>query len=158
MIRLILSREICQNLDIHSFLYRKMINMNSHPKIIGTLFVFSMLLALGTGLAPSTVININALDFDVSDFECIAPVGNIGNNICSEDNSVTQETSNNVDNSTTNNNTNVTIIQSCNNNIANGSLDSSTNSSNTAIDSLTNKSCIIGFTPSDISPSTLNLS
>lgn len=135
-----------------------MINMNSHSKIIGTIFVFSMLLVLGTGLAPATFINISALDFDVSDFECIAPVGNIGNNICNEDNSVTQQTTNNVDNRTTNNNTNVTITQACNNNVANGSLDGSTNSSNTAIDSLTNKSCIIGFTPSDISPSTLNLS
>jgi hypothetical protein len=37
---------------------------------------------------------------DISDFECIAPVGNTGANICSDDNSVTQET-NNVVNSVT---------------------------------------------------------
>lgn len=108
-------------------------------------------------MSQSAFININALDFDVSDFECIAPVGNIGNNICSEDNAVTHETTNNVDNNTTNNNTNVTINQLCNNNVASGSLDSSTNSSINAVDSLTDKSCTIGFTPSDISPSTLNL-
>ena len=93
----------------------------------------------------------------MSDFECITPVGNIGNNICSEDKAVTHETTNNVDNNMTNNNTNVTINQLCNNNVASGSLDSSTNSSINAVDSLTDKSCTIGFTPSDISPSTLNL-
>jgi hypothetical protein len=31
---------------------------------------------LVTGFAPSIFTNANALDLDISDFECIAPVGN----------------------------------------------------------------------------------
>jgi hypothetical protein len=31
----------------------------------------------------------NALDFELSDFNCIAVVGNIGDNVCSKDNTVT---------------------------------------------------------------------
>ena len=126
--------------------------MNSHSKRIGTIFVFSILLVLISGFAPSIFINVNALDFDVSDFECIAPVGNIGDNICSEDNSVTQET-NNVDNSVTDNSDHsVTISDSFNPNVTQtcGNNDGSTSINNTS-------TCTIDIGTS-IAPSTLGLS
>lgn len=133
-------------------------NMNSHSKRIGTIFVFSILLVLVSGFAPSMFINVNALDFDVSDFECIAPVGNIGDNICSEDNSVTQET-NNVDNSVTDNSDDDTTIsdsfntsftQTCGNNSA------SENSSVVATGN--NVTCEIANGVPAIAPSTLSFS
>ena len=48
---------------------------------------------MGSFSSPSQQI-ANALDFEVSDFKCIAVVGNIGNGICGENNSVT----NNIEN------------------------------------------------------------
>ena len=127
-------------------------NMNSQSKIIGTIFVSSILLILVIGFVPSLFISVNALDFDVSDFECIAPVGNIGDNICSEDNSVIQET-NNVDNSVTDNsNHNTTIIatQNCGNNSAAGDNTAATYVNSTS-------TCTIDFGTS-IAPSTIGLS
>ena len=131
-------------------------NMNLHQKRIGTILVFSILLALVTGFAPSIFVKVNALDFDVSDFECIAPVGNIGDSICSEDNSVTQET-NNVDNSVTDNSDHNTTISdsfnptnTCGNNSAEGTNATATFSNSTV-------TCNIDF-GSGIAPSTLGLS
>jgi hypothetical protein len=112
-----------------------------------------------TGFSSSIFSSVNALDFDVSDFKCIAPVGNIGDNICSEDNSVTQET-NNIDNSVTDNSVDnsdnsqdndVTISDSfnpsntCGNNSAEGTFSNNTLTCSVDIDS-------------EIAPSTLGLS
>lgn len=75
-------------------------NMNSYSKILGTIFAFGVIVMT---FAPNLNTMVKAVDIDLSDFECIAPVGNIGNNICSEDNSSNKETTtDNVDNSTTN--------------------------------------------------------
>jgi hypothetical protein len=133
--------------------------MNLHQKIIGTISVFSILLVLIIGFSSSIFSSVNGLDFDVSDFKCIAPVGNIGDNICSEDNSVTQET-NNIDNSVTDNSVDnsdnsqdndVTISDSfnpsntCGNNSAEGTFSNNT------------LTCSIDIN-SEIAPSTLGLS
>jgi hypothetical protein len=131
-------------------------NMNLHQKIIGTISVFSIVLVLITGFSPSIFSSVNALDFDVSDFKCIAPVGNIGDNICSEDNSVTQET-NNVDNSITDNSDHSTTISdsfnptnTCGNNSAEGTNATATFSGSTV-------TCNNDF-GSGIAPSTLGIS
>jgi hypothetical protein len=115
-------------------------NMNLHQKIIGTISVFSILLVLITGFASSIFSSVNALDFDVSDFKCIAAVGNMGDNICSEDNS---------DNSQDND---VTISDSFNPNVTQicGNNDGSTSINNTS-------TCTIDIGNS-IAPSTLGLS
>ena len=117
-------------------------------------FVFSILLVLVTGFAPSLFTNANALDLDISDFECIAPVGNARANICSDDNSVTQET-NNVVNSVTDNSDNsindsFNPVNTCGNNSAEGNNATATFSNSTV-------TCNIDF-GSDIAPSTLGLS
>ncbi len=134
-------------------------NMNLHQTIIGTISVFSILLVLITGFSSSIFSSVNGLDFNVSDFKCIAPVGNIGDNICSEDNGVTQET-NNIDNSVTDNSVDnsdnsqdndVTISDSfnpsntCGNNSAEGTFSNNT------------LTCSIDVN-SEIAPSTLGLS
>ena len=134
-------------------------NMNLHQKIIGTISVFSILLVLITGFASSIFSSVNALDFDVSDFKCIAPVGNIGDNICSEDNSVTQET-NNIDNSVTDN----SVDNSDNSQDNDATISDSFNPSNTcgnnsAEGTFSNNTltCSIDIN-SEIAPSTLGLS
>lgn len=72
--------------------------MNSSPKIIRTIFVVIVTIMGFTPLLSNTQQQLaNALDFDISDFKCITAVGNIGNNICSEDNSVDNSTTNNID-------------------------------------------------------------
>jgi hypothetical protein len=66
--------------------------MKSYAKRYGTIFTISgMIVAimyLVPFLGPSQQQLANALDFEPSDFNCIVAVGNIGNNICSEDNDV----------------------------------------------------------------------
>ena len=73
--------------------------MNSHTQVLGTIFVVMVTTTMGLG---SVLTEANAMDFDVSDFKCIVLVGQQNNN-CNEDNRLTQETTNNLDNSTTTN-------------------------------------------------------
>ena len=71
--------------------------MKLYTKRNGTIFAISGMLALifylGSFSSPSQQF-ANALDFKVSDFKCIAVVGNIGDNICGENNSVTNDIAN----------------------------------------------------------------
>ncbi|WP_161486366.1 hypothetical protein [Candidatus Nitrosocosmicus hydrocola] len=82
-------------------------NMNSHSKLLGTIFVTVAVLA---GFTPTLGNLANAIDINNVDFHCIA---NFAPNGCNEDNSVTQ-TTNNVDNSTTTNINNSSVYCSDN--------------------------------------------
>jgi hypothetical protein len=62
--------------------------MKSYTKRYGTIFaiggILGIMMSLVVFISPSQQQIAYALDFGVNDFDCIAPVGNIGENICSE--------------------------------------------------------------------------